>query len=78
MEVMVIMEPAVEPGPIPIRPPRQAFSVWRIVMATGFLVALLGLVFMLVDQRTLPAALCGFAMLVFLGLLTYPTRSGRE
>jgi len=64
----------------PLAPARtkRPLSVWRVVLLTALLIALFALVGALVEQQTFVAAISGFATLVFLGLLTYPTKPGRD
>ena len=61
----------------PLRAPRRSFSVWRIIMGPGLILSFMALASSLYDQNTLTAAIFGFATIVFLGLLTYPTKPRR-
>ncbi|MDR3636848.1 MAG: hypothetical protein P4L84_23790 [Isosphaeraceae bacterium] len=71
-----------EPRPLdplfPARPTKRPLSVWRIFMLLGFVVSFLGLAEAFLAQATVRAAIFGFGTLIFVGMMTYPTKSGRE
>ncbi len=58
----------------PLPRPKHSLSIWRIAMATGLFVSVIALGYALYEQSPLNASIAGFITIVFLGLLTFPTK----
>jgi hypothetical protein len=59
------------------RETRRPLSAWRIFLLLGFVIAFCGLAEAFFAQNTTRAAVFGLATLVFVGMMTYPTKPGR-
>jgi hypothetical protein len=67
-----------EPDPAPVgRPVGRPVSAWRVFLLIGLVVAFFGLAEAFFSQHAARAAFFGFLTLVFVGLMTYPSRPRR-
>lgn len=62
----------------PLRPARRPMNVWRVFLLVGLIFCLFGLVEAFLAQSTVRSAVFGFVLLVFVGMMTYPTRTDRQ
>lgn len=58
----------------PLPAPKRPLSAKRVVLLVGFIISFCGLAEAFVAQESLRAALFGIATVVFVGLMTYPSK----